>query len=234
MKNTETILFRTKGFSLIEVVLAIGIFMVTGIALVGLLGPVLKVVDDVEERNELSSVVHTVDVFLQWANEDIALPDKSKFETIYDALQSDGFATVFVFREYINASTSNLDETKLKVGFYPSSSLNEKVCLSDDVNDSNAVGKIYRVVLTPSGLLPVKYYKRTGKDLNNNDVPKRDPNTGVYELKESFDQYEEGYFPMEVRIFAEDPGLSFVSAINLEALHKEREPVFTYHLAIVR
>ena len=43
------------GFSLIEVVLAIGIFLVTVLALVGLLGPTLQSVDEVEKTDEVSS-----------------------------------------------------------------------------------------------------------------------------------------------------------------------------------
>jgi len=56
---------RRGGFSLIEVVLAIGIFLVTVLALVGLLGPTLQSVDEVEKTDEISSVVNTVNAFLQ-------------------------------------------------------------------------------------------------------------------------------------------------------------------------
>ena len=46
-----------RGFSLIEVVLAIGIFMVTVLALVGLLGPALKSVDEVQQTDAIALVV---------------------------------------------------------------------------------------------------------------------------------------------------------------------------------
>ncbi len=71
------------GFSLIEVVLAIGIFLVTVLALVGLLGPTLQSVDEVEKTDEIASVVNTVNAFLQ-SSPDIAVGSQSKFETIYN------------------------------------------------------------------------------------------------------------------------------------------------------
>ena len=75
------------GFSLIEVVLAIGIFLVTVLALVGLLGPTLQSVDEVEKTDEIASVVNTVNAFLQ-SSPDIAVDSQSKFETIYDAISN--------------------------------------------------------------------------------------------------------------------------------------------------
>ena len=45
--------------------------------------------------------------------------------------------------------------------------------------------------------------------------------------------YPEGSFAMEVRIFAEDPSLSFNVASDLANL-KDIEPIFTYNTAIVR
>jgi Tfp pilus assembly protein PilV len=83
-----------RGFSLIEVVLAIGIFLVTVLALVGLLGPTLQSVDEVEKTDEVSSVVNTVNAFLQ-SSSDIAATGQSKFESIYAAVKSNNFATIF-------------------------------------------------------------------------------------------------------------------------------------------
>ncbi|MEC8332846.1 MAG: prepilin-type N-terminal cleavage/methylation domain-containing protein, partial [Verrucomicrobiota bacterium] len=100
-----------KGFSLIEVVLAIGIFLVTVLALVGLLGPTLQSVDEVEKIDEVSSVVNTINTFLQ-SSPDIAVSGESKFETIYRELRTDGFITAFVFRAY-----DNNDDVSLVVGF---------------------------------------------------------------------------------------------------------------------
>ena len=81
------------GFSLIEVGLAIGIFLVTVLALVGLLGPTLQSVDEVEKTDEIASVVNTVNAFLQ-SSPDIAVGSQSKFETIYKELSTDGYLSL--------------------------------------------------------------------------------------------------------------------------------------------
>ena len=92
---------RSKfGFSLIEVVLAIGIFLVTVLALVGLLGPTLQSVDEVEKTDEIASVVNTVNAFLQ-SSPDIAVAwTIQNLETIYKELNTDGFITAFDDQAY--------------------------------------------------------------------------------------------------------------------------------------
>tara|TARA_B110000305_G_C19316398_1_gene576673 strand:+ start:310 stop:960 length:651 start_codon:yes stop_codon:yes gene_type:complete len=58
--------FRSsKGFSLIEVVLAIGIFSLAVLALVGLMGPMMKSASTVQETAEASGITDRVNNFLQ-------------------------------------------------------------------------------------------------------------------------------------------------------------------------
>ena len=212
-----------KGFSLIEVVLAIGIFLVTVLALVGLLGPTLQSVDEVEKVDEVSSVVNTINTFLQ-SSPDIAVNGQSKFETIYKELRTNGFITVFVFRAY------NIDDTvSLKVGFSDEFTVGETAkarVVASDIRmgaDVVAAGPVYRALLTASSVTPVEHLK---------DGRVRDGN-GVLYLGENFLQYPEGYLAMEVRIFAEDPGGAFIYNKLLRDVAKS-EPLFTYNTAIVR
>ena len=209
------------GFSLIEVVLAIGIFLVTVLALVGLLGPTLQSVDEVEKTDEIASVVNTLNAFLQ-SSPDIAVVGQSKFETIYKELNTDGFITAFVFRAY-----DNNDDVSLVVGF------NDKFEVGDQdkarVSAKNirtgtnviAAGPVYRVFLTASSVTP-----------EDNRTVVRDSN-GVFYLNKNFLDYPEGYLAMEVRIFAEEPSPTF----NYNKLLRDVadvEPLFTYNTAIVR
>lgn len=213
---------RSKyGFSLIEVVLAIGIFLVTVLALVGLLGPTLQSVDEVEKTDEIASVVNTVNAFLQ-SSPDIAFSGQSKFETIYKELNTDGFITAFVFRAY-----DNNDDVSLVVGFGDKFEVGDedkaRVTAADISTSSNviAAGPVYRVFLTASTVTPEDH--RTGS---------RDGN-GVYYLNKNFLEYPEGYLAMEVRIFAEEPGPTF----NYNKLLRDVadiEPLFTYNTAVVR
>jgi len=206
-----------KGFSLIEVVLAIGIFLVTVLALVGLLGPTLQSVDEVEKTDEVSSIVNTINAFLQ--NSPEIAPGASRFNAIYNAVSQDS-ATLLVFRAY----DAN-DVISLKVGFVGETDQLARVSDSDVTDGSEvfAAGTIYRAVLTPSSVNPVD----ERADAGVNSYPR-------YKMSEEDPSaYPEGSFAMEVRIFAEEPSLTFDDASVLDDLQL-KEPIFTYNTAIVR
>lgn len=214
-----------QGFSLIEVVLAIGIFLVTVLALVGLLGPTLQSVDEVEKTDEIASVVNTLNAFLQ-SSPDIA-PNSSKFDAIYQAIGNDGFATILVFRQYDSS-----DEISLKVGFVGETAAT--VSSADITSESEvlAAGSVYRAVLTPSSVIPEAHVTDNGVGA----YPRYTLTKGL----DGANPYPEGYFAMEVRIFAEDPSLTFdanslpngnaATPANLQDV----EPMFTYNTAVVR
>ena len=221
---------RSKyGFSLIEVVLAIGIFLVTVLALVGLLGPTLQSVDEVEKTDEIASVVNTVNAFLQ-SSPDIAVESQSKFETIYDAISnnSNNEATIFVYRYYDNKTDPDNETIALEVGFATGEPVNVRAKVNqpatNPANFADAAGPIFRVVLTASSVTPEEL---------------RSPNRngdGIYTLSAGVANYPEGYLAVEVRIYPENPpgpSGNFNTATNLTAL-KDIEPLFTYNTAVVR
>lgn len=226
---------RRAGFSLIEVVLAIGIFLVTVLALVGLLGPTLQSVDEVEKTDEVSSVVNTVNSFLQ-SSPDIA-PNDSKFDAIYEAVANDGFATLIVYRWYDDDATTG-DEppvVRLEIGFSDAEggAVDPRAVVNaGDADFSDAAGPIYRVVLSASSVTP--------EDLRSN----RDTTTGIYTLSEPLTTYPEGYLAMEVRIFARSEDMQAVQSGDLPdpgpdlaqflAQLNNEEPLFTYNTAVVR
>ena len=51
---------QKKGFSLIETVLSISIFLVIILVLLAMLGPVLSSVDEVKEADEISTIVESL------------------------------------------------------------------------------------------------------------------------------------------------------------------------------
>ena len=207
------------GFSLIEVVLAIGIFLVTVLALVGMLGPTLQSVDEVEKTDEIASVVNTVNAFLQ-SSPDIVNSSSSvsKFDAIYNAVKSNDYATVLVFRSYEDSVSTDIE---LIVGFLGET---DARLLASDFE--NTAGPIYRVVLSASSVTPEA-------ELNDRNAD------GIYTLKNSLAAYPEGYFAMEVRIFALESdiadarGGSVPADLNAGSL-KDLEPLFTYNTAVVR
>jgi Tfp pilus assembly protein PilV len=214
-KYTKRMRLSALGFSLIEVIMAIGIFMVTVLALVGLLGPTLKSVNDIEKSDELASIVNTINAFLQNSPEIAATG--SKFDAIYTAVSQD-FATLLVFRAY----DAN-DVISLQIGFVGETD----VTLSDaDVTSGTeilAAGPVYRAVLTASSVNPSSAMTDAGEGA----YPR-------YTMNESDPSaYTEGAFAMEVRIFAEEPSLNFDHQSDLAELSKQ-EPIFSYNTAIVR
>jgi type II secretory pathway pseudopilin PulG len=218
-----------KGFSLIEVVFAVGIFLVTILALIGLLGPTLKSVDEVEKTDEVSSVVNTVNAFLQ-SSPDIA-PSASKFNAIYNAVGDDGYATLFVYRWY-DESNADAPIVKLEIGFGDTEGDNIDTAavvnqgVTSRASFAAAAGPIYRVVLTVSSVTPEA--SRSSSRNSDKIYTLADPDVAAY---------PEGYFAMEVRIFAEDPpapNQAFnAPAPTLKELANET-PIFTYNTAIVR
>lgn len=227
-----------RGFSLIEVILALGIFLVTIVALVGLLGPTLKSVDDVEKIDEIVSVVNSVEAFLQ-SSPDIETrtgTPVTKFDAIFEAVADNGFATVFVFRQFLSAGSTDV---QLRIGFDAADSSVNAAALLLPTDFENAAGPVFRVVLTPSPVIPAE-----GDDLTDPTAaaipyrsPTRDTATGVYTLSVALANYAEGYFAMEARVFVEDPpapGATFnVPAPTLADL-AERTPLLTYNTAIIR
>ena len=218
---------KARGFSLIEVVLAIGIFLVTILALVGLLGPTLQSVEEVEKTDEVASVVNTVNAFLQNSPEIAGATTTSKFNLIFNAVAGDNHATIFVFNEYLNENT---EKERLVVGFQGAETLAGSGTLGPasviaDTRFSESSGTIYRVILTPSSVIPVSPTAYRSNIRNSS--------TGTYDLLVDLDAYLEGYFAMEVRIYAEEPGANFV---NDKALTEflDVEPLFSYNTAVVR
>jgi hypothetical protein len=226
--------FRRVGFSLIEVVLAIGIFLVTVLALVGLLGPTLQSVDEVEKTDEVSSIVNTLNAFLQ--NSPEIAPGASKFDAIYNAVADGGEATIYIYRWYLDdpeVATGN-PIIKLEVGFAAeengsmgaNSIVNARSSTGEAADFPKAAGTIYRAVLTPSSVLPAAYRSAN-----------RNPSNEVYDLVGTLATYLEGSFAMEVRIFDEaPPGPNSTVAYpgtDLVSL-KDLEPIFTYNTAVVR
>ena len=208
------------GFSLIEVVLAIGIFLITILALVGLIGPTLKSIEGVQKVDEVESVVNTVNAFLQSSPE--INPGASRFDAVYNAVRAGDEATIFVYRQYTDATGNDI---RLRVGF-----LGETAAILVDADFDNLAGPVYRVVLTASPATPEPDLSSATRNAN-----------GILTLRTDLADYNEGYFAMEIRIFdiEEDTlvsarGSGAVPPAMALATLNGIEPIFTYNTAIVR
>ncbi|MGC6455389.1 MAG: type IV pilus modification PilV family protein [Coraliomargaritaceae bacterium] len=217
---------RRSGFSLIEVVLALGIFLVSVLALIGLLGPSLKSIEEVETTDEIASLVNTLNAFLHSSSD---ISTDSNFNSIFNAVADDGFATVFIYRYY--EETTDVDAppvVNLEIGFDASESGNvEATGLVDEERFRDAAGPIYRIVLTPSSVIPAEHTSDNGEG----SYPR-------YSLSKSLAAYPEGYFAMEARIFRLEADQAVIQGgamtVVVAADLAENDPIFTYNLAVVR
>lgn len=226
-----TLVARRDGFSLIEVVLALGIFLVSVLALIGMLGPSLKSIDEVETTDEIASLVNTLNAFLHTSSD---IDTGSNFNAIYNAVVEDGFATVFIYRYYQGGTGPNDPPVviNLEIGFESTEggSVNDRG-VADAKNFVNAAGPIYRIVLTPSSVIPAVHVTDNGEDA----YPR-------YTLLRTLDDYPEGYFAMEARLFRreadqaaiQDENFAMLSSARIIADLAAEEPIFTYNLAVVR
>ena len=87
---------KIGGFSFVETILSISIFLVTILVLIAILEPVLLSLDEVEESDEISSVVESLNSFLQ-SNSSLSI-DSSNFDLIYETVKSGGYATIYIYR----------------------------------------------------------------------------------------------------------------------------------------
>lgn len=225
-----TLVARRDGFSLIEVVLALGIFLVSVLALIGMLGPSLKSIDEVETTDEIASLVNTLNAFLHTSSD---IDTGSNFNAIYNAVAEGGFATVFIYRYYQDGTGPNDPPVvNLEIGFESTEggSVDDRG-VADATNFVNAAGPIYRIVLTPSSVIPAVHVTDNGEDA----YPR-------YTLSRTLDDYPEGYFAMEARLFRreadqaaiQDENFAMLSSARIIADLAAEEPIFTYNLAVVR
>ena len=213
--------------------------------LVGLLGPALKSVSEVETADEVASVVSAVNTFLSSSTyiekpAGAGSPAVSRFDAIYSAIQADeDYSTLFVYRWYqvVNLNGSDKIITRMEVGYEDDQAGN--VNTDAVVNQtragsgapaaaySNAISKIYRVVLTASSAA------RSDPDDIISDNPTG--NYSYYTLSKDVGNYKndgKNHLALEVRIFVEDTNATPATR-DLNALANE-EPIFTYDTAILR
>ncbi len=220
---------KHSGFSLIEVVLALGIFLVSILALIGLLGPSLKSIDEVETTDEIASLVNTLNTFLHSSS---SIDTGSNFNAIYSAVAEGGYATALIYRYYEESAEATAPPViNLEIGFESTEggSIDSRgvVNYGERAKFENAAGPIYRIVLSPSSVTPTDHIGDNGEG----SYPR-------YTLNKGLETYPEGYFAMEARIFRREADQAVIQGGDLPVVAAadlaEEEPIFTYNLAVVR
>ena len=198
-------MFRKKhksGFSLIETIFSISIFLVIILVLLAMIGPVLSSLDEVKESDEISSIVESLNSFLQ-AKTSLAV-NGSNFDLIYEAVKSRGYATVYIYRSFVSDTSSNV---QLSIGFSrretTSSIRMERNAKIYDFKD--AAGPIYRAILTNGPQMAKQYYRDRGRTAK----PR-------YYLTKSRGAFDNNYLPLEVALFANDQEPEFIDSAKLK------------------
>ena len=208
-----------RGFSLIETVFSISIFLVIILVLLAMIGPVLSSLDEVKESDEISSIIESLNSFLQ-AKTSLAV-NGSNFDLIYEAVKSRGYATVYIFRSFVSEKSSNV---QLSIGFSQeettSSIRMEKNAMIYDFKD--AAGPIYRAILTNGPQMNNQYYRDRGRTAN----PR-------YYLTKGREEFENNYLPLKIDLFSNDQEPEFIDSVQLKDILK-RKPIQTYFTVINR
>jgi len=215
-------MFRKKyrnGFSLVETVFSISIFLVIILVLLAMIGPVLSSLDEVKESDEISSIVESLNSFLQ-AKTSLAV-NGSNFDLIYEAVKSRGYATVYIYRSYVSENSPNV---QLSIGFSlketTSSIQMERNAKIYDFKD--AAGPIYRAILTNGPQMPREYYRDRGRSAN----PR-------YYLTQKRNSFMNNYLPLEIALFSNDQEPEFIDSVKLKDILKKK-PIVTYFTVINR
>lgn len=208
-----------NGFSLIEAVLSIGIFMVTIIVLIAMLGPILSSLDDVKQSDEISSIVDSLNSFLH-ADSSVSM-NGSSFDLIYEAVKSKGYATIYIFRSYVSKKST---DTKLSIGF-SSKETTSTVRIENSAkiyNFKDAAGPIYRAIITNGSQMPKQYYVDRGKSAK----PR-------YYLIADTEEFKSNYLPLEISLYINAHGPKFKETVKLNEILK-KDPILSYSTVINR
>ena len=214
--------FRKKhrsGFSLIETVFSISIFLVVILVLLAMISPVLSSLDEVKESDEISSIVESLNSFLQ-AKTSLAI-NGSNFDLIYEAVKTRGYATVYIYRSFVSDNSSNV---QLSIGFSQKETTTSiRMDRSAKIYDfKDAAGPIYRAILTNGPHMPNQYYRDRGRSAK----PR-------YYLTKGREAFENNYLPLEIALFSNDQEPEFIDSVQLKDILK-RKPIVTYFTVINR
>lgn len=208
-----------SGFSLLETVFSISIFLVIILVLLAMVGPLLSSLDEVKESDEISSIVESLNSFLQ-AETSLAA-NGSNFDLIYEAVKSRGYATVYIYRSFVSDNSSNV---QLSIGFSRKETTSSiRMERSAKIYDfKNAAGPIYRAILTNGPQMPNQYYRDRGRSAK----PR-------YYLTKGRQAFENNYLPLKIALYLNNQEPEFIDSVELKDILK-RTPIVTYFTVINR
>lgn len=220
---------RTKkgGFSLIEVILAMGVFTLAIVALVGLLAPTLSSVNDIVQSNRAISAVGKINGYFE--NYRPRSPTETAFDEIYEWVVDTGTPTnLYVF------TWSNPEDPSDQRMVVTDSLINTSYDTTIQNLLQDSVGPILAATVKPATFNA--FDVKIGENVTTQDpgaTYPRDPDT-----------YYEAYLAMQVDIYRYHPfqvinsgNVTGFNVRNPEARVLEEQfgpPVLTFHVAVNR
>jgi type II secretory pathway pseudopilin PulG len=146
-----SLLRRRKGFSLVEVILSIGVLSLAILTLVGLVGATFLQVENIVRTNRALSVVGAFDAVLQTptliAGKGVPNASKekvAKFDIIYDLFQKVVGAEVETFF-YLNTELEKQGDSGVTLKTHGSLIIRDTTLSREKYNELHGVGPVFRI-----------------------------------------------------------------------------------------
>lgn len=200
-----------RAFSLVEVVLAVGIFAVSIIALLGMLAPILRNVGNVVDTTEATAVVQKVNAYLQEAD----------FTEIYTNVEGGriGVLTVIRYRDEGDETNPLLTRVVDTTGTFDDPILSSNIGWSE--------GNTFKVLYKGAAFQDVNTID--GSTIQADSLP------AIDQYAEAFLPLEiEIYLMPPLSVVADVDGSSALANTNPSSMELQVDEIFSYHTAIVR
>ncbi len=209
--------YPTKAFSMIEMVLALGIFSFAVLPLIGLLISSLNSAGKLIDFNQVAAITAEIDAFLQ--------SRENAFETVYSWMENGECKSLLLYATSDDREQWNSEESP----FFPRSRsdyLSKTIRIlgyggsnPDLIKEelSRVEGSAFKIKICDSLVY------EWGEEGHN------DPeNLGPYS------QYEEAFLALTIRIYAYSPHPSMINALCDEHRHDEKNEIMVYPYALNR
>ncbi|MDR2844947.1 MAG: prepilin-type N-terminal cleavage/methylation domain-containing protein [Puniceicoccales bacterium] len=224
---TQGNLRRKKGFTLVEVLLALGVLSMAILSLAGLLGIVFEQVDDVVQINRALGVVTSVqgalDSPVQIGGEKLAGatdPDKPAFDVAYDFVKS-AVSGQKVILYYFSAAIKNADGTeRVLTMVYRAPGGNFDKAIYDT---QNGTGPVFRVELSVA-----KALEGLRIEVDTATYRQKDTLYSGGPLPGSADAYALAFLPLYAEVYLHD----FSDVISSQ--NRAARPIVGHTIALLR
>ena len=218
---------KRGGFSLIEVILAMGVFTLAIVALIGLLAPTLSSVNDIVQSNRAISAVGKINGYFE--NYRPRANNETAFDEIYDWVNDGGgTSNLYIF------TWSNPDDAS-----------DQRMVVTDSMTNTSYDNRIQNLLSDSVGPILVASVKpatfNAFDTIDGGSISSQPPGSP---LPSNPDSYYEGYLAMQVDIYRYLPYQAIDAGTvtgfdtkkpTADILEEEYGPsVLTFHVAVNR